>query len=101
MTVHGVRPRGLWLRCLRSAAPTLDPAEQRRALELYRRLLAGKPVTATDLPSGAGLDEGRVEEALGRWPGVFRGHRGRIVGFWGLAIRGMPHRLSTAEGEIT
>lgn len=88
-------------KALRSAAPTLDPAEQRLALELYRLLLAGKPVTTNDLATSAGVREGVVEEALGRWPGVFRDRKGRIVGFWGLAIRGMPHRMTTDEGEIT
>jgi len=86
---------------LRSAAPTLDPAEQRLALQLYRLLLAGKPVTIRDPASSAGLDVGVVEGALGRWPGVFRDRKGRIVGFWGLAIRGMPHRLATDQGAIT
>jgi alkylmercury lyase len=86
---------------LRSAAPTLHPAEQRLALELYRLLLAGQPVTTRDLASSAGFDEGVVEEALGRWPGVFRDRKGRIVGFWGLAIRGMPHRMTTDQGAIT
>ena len=50
-------------RALRSAAPTLDPAEQRLALKLYRLLLAGKPVTSRDLASSTGRDEGVVEEA--------------------------------------
>lgn len=86
---------------LRSAAPTLDPAEQRLGLELYRLLLAGRPVTTRDLASSAGLDECMVEEALDRWPGIFRDRKGRIVGFWGLAIRGMPHRMTTDEGAIT
>lgn len=32
---------------------------------------------------------------------MFRDRKGRIVGFWGLAIRGMPHRLATETGDIT
>lgn len=86
---------------LRAAAPTLDPAEQHLALALYRMLLAGKPVTSGDLASRVGMDERSVDRALGHWPGVFRDRRGRIVGFWGLAIRGMPHRLTTDQGAIT
>jgi hypothetical protein len=43
---------------LRSAAPTLEPAEQLLALPLHLMLLAGKPVTTRDLAASAGLDEG-------------------------------------------
>ena len=86
---------------LKAAVPTLDPAEQRLALRLYRMLLAGRPVTTIDLATSIGTDVGLVEAVLGRWPGVFRDRKGRIVGFWGLAIRGMPHRLITDQGAIT
>jgi alkylmercury lyase len=86
---------------LKAAVPTLDPAEQRVALDLYRLLLGGRPVLVADLAASAGLDERDVEGALGRWPGVFRDRKGRIIGFWGLAIRGMPHRMATDKGEIT
>jgi len=86
---------------LTAAAPTLDPGEQRLALELYRLLVRGKPVTPSDLASNVGADPADVEAALGRWPGVFRDRKGRIVGFWGFAVRGMPHRMSTSEGDIT
>jgi alkylmercury lyase len=86
---------------LRSAVPTLDRDEQRMALQLYRMLLAGKPVRTAELASTAGADVSAVEAALDRWPGVFRDRKGRIVGFWGLAIRGMPHRLATPAGNIT
>lgn len=86
---------------LEAAVPTLDPAEQRLALQLYRMLLAGRPVATTDLATAVGADDGFVEAALEGWPGVFRDRQGRIVGFWGLAIRGMPHRLTTDEGAIT
>jgi alkylmercury lyase len=86
---------------LKAAVPTLDPAEQRLALQLYRMLLAGRPVATADLATAVGADVGFVERALGGWPGVFRDRKGQIVGFWGLAIRGMPHRLTTDQGEIT
>jgi alkylmercury lyase len=86
---------------LKAAVPTLDPAEQRLALELYRLLLRGRPVAIADLASSAGLAARDVERALGRWPGVYRDRKGRVIGFWGLAIRGMPHRMATAKGEIT
>lgn len=86
---------------LRAAVPTLDPAEQRVALQLYRMLLSGKPVSPSDLATSVGADPMFVAAALDRWPGVFRNRRGRIVGFWGLAVRGMPHKLTTRAGKIT
>ncbi len=86
---------------LKAAVPTLEPAEQRLVLQLYRMLLAGRPVAIADLATAVGADVGFVEGALGGWPGVFRDRKGRIVGFWGLAIRGMPHRLTTDQGDIT
>ncbi len=88
-------------KALSAAVPTLDPPEQRLALELNRMLLAGKPVTVTELAAPVRTDVRLVEAALGRWPGVFRDRKDRVVGFWGLAIRGMPHRLATEAGEIT
>lgn len=86
---------------LAAAAPTLDEREQRLALELYRALMTGRPVSPEDLAARAGVDVAEVESALERWPGVFRDRRGRIVGFWGLAVRGMPHRLTSAAGSLT
>ncbi len=86
---------------LTSAAPTLDPGEQRLALELYRLLLRGRPVTVSDLASDVGVDQRDGETALARWPGVFRDRKGRTVGFWGLVVRGMPHKMSTGAGDIT
>lgn len=98
----GVRPTlEVVAEALRAAGPTLDPAEQRLALELYRLLLHGKPVTPGGLASSAGVDIATVEAALDRWPGVFRDRKRRIVGFWGVAIRGMPHRMVTRSGDIT
>lgn len=64
-------------------------------------LLAGRPVATADLATAVGADVHFVEGALVRWPGVFRDRKGRIIGFWGLAIRGMPHRMTTDQGEIT
>jgi len=100
--VNAVRPTVETVaEALRSAVPTLDPEEQRLALRLYRMLLAGKPVTTAELASSVRMDLSTVEAALDRWPGVFRDRNARIVGFWGLAVRGMPHRMTTEAGDIT
>jgi len=86
---------------MRGAVPTLDLGEQRLALELYRALMEGRPISASELAARTATDPAEVEEALARWPGVFRGKDGRIIGFWGLAVRGMPHRLSSRSGRLT
>ncbi len=86
---------------LRAAVPTLDPGEQHIALALYRVLMEGRAVSPEELAERAGVAVGAVEESLSRWPGVFRAKDGRIIGFWGLAVRGMPHRLSSDRGRVT
>lgn len=73
--------------------PRLGADDQRLALALYRRLSEGSPVTAAALAAGLGRDEREVAAKLEQWPGVYRDERGRVVGFWGLAIGEMPHRL--------
>lgn len=49
---------------LRAAVPTLDPGEQRIALQLYRMLLAGKPVSPADVASNVGAVVEDVEAGL-------------------------------------
>ena len=55
---------------LNAAVPTLDEAEQRLVIQLYRALMAGKPVAVPDLAARVGWEVSRVEDALGRWPGA-------------------------------
>jgi len=69
-----------------TALGDLDPAGQRLAIALYRLLAAGRPVAAADLAAAAGLPEPEVAATLDGWPAVFTDSRGRITGFWGLAI---------------
>jgi len=69
-----------------TALGDLDPAGQRLAIALYRLLAAGRPVAAADLAAAADLPESEVAGALDGWPAVFTDSRGRITGFWGLAV---------------
>jgi alkylmercury lyase len=79
---------------LAAATPTLSEEEQRLFLTLYRLLVAGQPVDVTDLADAAGQPLDAVRKALHRLPGVFTDERGRVIGFWGLSIRPMPHRIT-------
>jgi alkylmercury lyase len=80
-----------------AAAPDLDPAGQRLFIAVYRLLAAGHPVTTAALAPAAGFPEAAAADALGRWPGVFTDRRGRVTGFWGLAIGELSpaHRFET------
>jgi alkylmercury lyase len=79
---------------LAAATPTLVDDEQRLFLALYRQLATGQPVAAADLADVAGQPPDQVREALEGLPGVFTDEQGRVIGFWGLSIRPMPHRLT-------
>ena len=78
---------------LAEAMPVLDHDEQEVALALYRGLGSGEPVSPDALASERGRDRAEVDEALERWPGVFRAEDGRVTSFWGLATGEMPHRF--------
>ena len=63
--------------------PPLDESGRRLALQIYRELAQGAPV----VPAKEALAQ------LRSWPGVYFDEQGRVIGFWGLTIVPMPHRL--------
>jgi len=73
------------------AMPDLDATGRRVALALYHLLVKGQPVELAALAAHTGVPQKRVDEILAAWPGVFHDDRGRVIGFWGLALRDMPH----------
>jgi alkylmercury lyase len=77
-----------------AAAPPLSEREQHLAICLYRLLAGGEPVEAALLADRAELAQDEVDRALAEWPGIFTDERDRVIGFLGLSIRPMPHRLS-------
>lgn len=81
------------IEALASAMPDLDETQQHLAVTLYRTLAEGRPVELSRLATRAGLGESLVRETVESWTGVFRDDEGRIVGFWGLALPEMAHRL--------
>lgn len=76
-----------------AAMPRLDASEREVAIALYRSLAGGRPIRPDDLAHRAALPAAYVADMLARWPGVFRDKAGAVVGFWGLAIPEMPHRV--------
>lgn len=75
------------------AFPSLSREDQRIALAVFREMARGEPTAVGVVAERAGARLDDVEDALGRWPGVYRDDAGRIVGFWGLALEGMPHPI--------
>ena len=81
---------------LLSRLPTMTGEEQRLGLEMYRQLARGEPVSRAELARALEAPTGTVEELLGR-PNLksltYTDEGGQIIGFGGLAVRGMPHRF--------
>lgn len=81
---------------LDACAPRFSADERRLARALYRELSAGEPVSPRRLSRELGLPAGRIAELLGgeRLRSlVYYDEEGAVVGFGGLAIVPMHHRL--------
>lgn len=76
---------------LAAAMPRLNERSQGLAITLYRLLAQGRPVTRGRLAAGAGVAGDDVREFLEGQPGVYYDGEGRVVGFSGLTLTGMPH----------
>ena len=83
-----------------AARPTLDEQQQRIGLALYRLLAGGEPAATEQLAHRAGAAQPAVARFLEEQPGVYRDEQGRVVGFWGLALAGMPHRIRVGDREL-
>ena len=78
---------------LAAAMPRLGEMEQRVAVELYRLLAEGEPVSPRRLAERCGLSTDAADRLLHAWPGVFTDRDGAVIAFWGLALPEMPHRF--------
>ncbi len=72
---------------------------RRVAVAVYQLLADGNPVPVSAIANRSGTDSAFVEQALGGWPGVFRGEDGNVIGFWGLAVPEMAHRFHAQGGK--
>ncbi len=73
--------------------PALDEAQRKLSLALYRELERGAPVSPSSLADRAGMPADKAVRQLRSWPGVYYDGEERVIGFWGLTIAPMPHRL--------
>lgn len=78
----------------------LSRDEQRVSLAIYRRLATGEPASPAAIAVAAGVTEERVNELLDGWPGVYRDTKGLVVGYWGLAISEMNHRVELERSTV-
>ncbi len=75
-----------WAQALVAASPRLDREQQRIAIQTYHLLAHGEPAAPARIGEAVGVSAGRVEQVLRSWPLVFWDDKGRVIGFWGLAI---------------
>jgi alkylmercury lyase len=85
---------------LLNAFPQLDARERRIALAVYRELARGAPVEQQVLAQRCAVPVEEMTATLRAWPGVFFDEAQRIIGFWGLTIRPMAHRLRLDGREL-
>ena len=79
----------------------LSENNRRLALEIYRRLGEGQPVKLEDLLEDKEISVEEAKEFLDSISGgVFYNDDGDIVGFWGLAVKKMPHRIITDHRTV-
>lgn len=75
------------------AFPCLNKEEQKLSLALYHFLSRGKPVSNHQLKTATDLSMDEIDQTLHSWPGVFFDEDNNVIGYWGLAIQEMRHRL--------
>ena len=85
---------------LAAATPDLGEDEQRLATALLRLLSAGEPAAVPAAAALTGMPVSRAEQVLRSWPGVFWDGHGKVIGFWGLALADMPHRIRHAGTDL-
>jgi len=82
------------------AFPDLSATEQRIAVGLYRLLAEGEPASPDRLAQHLDLSKSLVREVLNSWPAVYFDDEKNVVGFWGLALGEMPHRLKVDGQQL-
>jgi hypothetical protein len=85
---------------LAAARASLDEEEQHIVLTLYGLLARGEPVPPSVVVERAGVGLADVEGVLDKRGGVYFDDEQRIVGFWGMALAAMPHRMRINGSEV-
>ena len=85
---------------LAAASVGLDDAEQRLAVAVFRLLATGAPVTAAAAAAATGMDTEHAAKTMHSWPAIFFDDDERVVGFSGLSLGEMPHRLRVSGVDL-
>jgi alkylmercury lyase len=83
-----------------AARPGLDEQQQRIAITLYRLLAEGRPVPRAQLAQSTGARPTDVERFFEEQRGIYLDDQTRVVAFWGLALGGMPQRVTVHGREL-
>jgi alkylmercury lyase len=89
-----------WLQKLATLLPQMSSSEQHLSINLYRMLMAGKPVSTSRLARASGSTQDEVISILNSWPGVHFDADGRIVGYWGLSLTPTPHEINFPNRQL-
>lgn len=80
--------------------PVRDADDRRLSLGLYRQLAEGSPVALPRLAGAVGMPLDDVARRLEDWPGVYYDPERRVIGYLGLTIQPMTHRLRVDGREL-
>jgi alkylmercury lyase len=83
---------------LEAALPPLGDEDRRLARTLVRLLGEGEPVDVGRLAAALDIPTSEAAESIAGLPSVYRDEGERVIGFGGLSVAEMPHRLR-ADGR--
>ncbi|GMR16882.1 MAG: organomercurial lyase MerB [Gammaproteobacteria bacterium] len=75
------------------AFPAITRDEQTLALILYRLLSLGKHVNVLQIQTETDLTTSIIEQALHDWPDILFDDDQQVIGFWGITVQPMTHRM--------
>lgn len=96
MTQNNIPTVEQYWKALDAALPVFSPEEQRVAMTLYSELAKGQPVDAAQLGRALGVPADEAQAFLDRESFkvfIYPDDNGRVLGFGGLAVTPMHHRL--------
>jgi len=76
--------------------PEMNPREQRLARTLYQLLALGEAVSLTRLAEQLDQPRDCIKTTLDQWGGIFYNDANEVIGFWGIAVGEMRHRMVMA-----
>ncbi|MCH7783646.1 hypothetical protein IID62_11335, partial [candidate division KSB1 bacterium] len=75
------------------AIPSMSPDEQLISAHIYRLFAEGKPVSHKQVADSTNLPFEKIEDIINNWIGVYHNDNNEIIGYWGIALRDMPHKF--------